>query len=230
MKRVLVMCNNPTTDGPLEWDGHEMVAYVDVTPPVRTQAEHKARLTALKTSLDREIASMETEELDDEDDDAHLVTIKSQREELETLLTIPLPVEDLSKLYSVGINSVPRDLLVDVVLVAGCPLDPRSPSDFKDGSVQADVRTAVQRHLRPGGEVYLLWDWKSYDKTYHDAFAALVDFVRTETQTIGGAYYVARGSLPEQTYSVLVRKAGGGRRRKTHRRRRGKKSRHTRKH
>lgn len=226
------MCNNPTTDGPLEWDGHEMVAYVDVTPPVRTQAEHTARLNALKTSLEKEIASTKQdleEDPDDEELEDHILEKETELDEINELMTLPLPVEDLSKIYSVGINSVPKDLVVDVVLSAGCPLDSRSPSPFQAGSVQADLLAAVKRHLRPGGHLYLGGSWDTYHKTYHDAFAPLVDFVRTEDQTITSDYYEARGSYPHQTYSVLVRKATGGRRKRKTYRRRGKKA-GTRKH
>lgn len=232
MKRVLVMCNNPTTDGPLEWDGHEMVAYVDVTPPVRNQAEHTARLNALKASLEKGIASAKQDLENEPDDDLedYILDKETELEEINGLMTIPLPVEDLSKIYYVGINAVPKDLVVDVVLSAGCPLDSRSPSPFQAGTVQADLLAAVKRHLRPGGELYLGGSWDTYHKTYHDAFAPLVDFVRTGNQTITSDYYEARGSYPHQTYSVLVRKADGGRRkRKTYRRRRGKKA-GTRKH
>lgn len=214
------MCHNPTTDGPLEWEGHEMVAYVDITPPVRTQAEHTARLTGLVASIEKEIAYTKKELEDDPEHpekqelEDHIFDKETELEYINVLMPIPLPVEDLSKIYYVGINSVPKDLVVDVVLSAGCPLDSRNPSNFKPGSVQADLLTAVKTHLRPDGELYLVGgDWNLYDKTYHDAFAPYLKYSREEVQTITSDYYEARGTFPDPSYAVLVRKPNGGRRR-----------------
>ena len=229
MKRVLVMCNNPTTDGGVKWDGHEIVAYVGVTPPVRTQAEHVARLTQLKASLLEEIAQLkqwETTAAEEDPEDAEemediLRTTKADLEETELLMTVPLPVEDLAKIYFVGINSVPKDLIVDVVLSQGCPLDSRWPASFTPGSVHADLLAAVDRHLRPGGEVYLGGDWPSYHKTIKDALSSVVEYSREENVGgVGDDYLAARDGGTTNVYSVLVRKAGGGRRRKTRRRHR----------
>lgn len=217
------MCNNPTTDGDLNWADHEIVAYVDVTAPVKTQAEHMARLNEIKEDLEEEIGSHEPLPEDDEDyedDEEHIDGRRQELEDVNGLLSVPLAVEDLAKIYYVGIGSVPSDLVVDVVLSAGCPLDPRSPTKFQKGSVQDDLRTAVARHLRPGGELYIVGGgWKDFHKTYHEGFAPLVDYVRNETAAISSDYMEARGTGGEQEYSVLVRKAAGGRRRKTLKRR-----------
>lgn len=229
------MCHNPTTDGDLNWVDHEIVAYVHNTQPVKTQAEHIARLNEIKDDLEEEITSYEDDPLpaDDEDFDDMEEHINGRRQELQitnSLLTIPLRVEDLSTMYYVGIGVVPGDDVFDVILSFGCPLSSRDPTNFRKGSVQDELRIAVTKHLSPGGELYLMGDWKSYHKTYHGAFAPLVDFVRKETALVRGDYNDAVGGGEAQTYSVLVRKGGsnagsaagaaGGRRRKTVRRRR----------
>lgn len=236
------MCNNPTTDGPLEWEGHEMVAYVDITPPVLTQAQHVKQLEELKAAIVEEIKRAEKDladpefpaDVDDEDEkeeiraetEDHLEGKKLDLEEIDELFTIPLPVEQLSKIYYVGIDSVPASLMVDVVVSAGCPLDTTYPTTFGEGTPAKDLRTAVQRHLRPGGLFYTGGNWPSFHKTLHDGFAPLVDFVKTETIDMTSEYYAARGGTG-QPYSVLQRKAAGGRR---HTRKRYPKRKSTRKH
>lgn len=223
-KTVLVMCNNPTTDGPLEWEGHEMVMYVDITPAVTTQDDHKARLQATERELINNIAkterdiSTETDEDDVAELEGVLVTSQANLEVVRELLDIPLPVEHLSTIYRQGINAVPADLKVDVVLSAACPLGSRYPATFKPGSVHADLLAAVQRHLKPGGEFYFMGSWTSAHPSIQEAFSPLVDYVREETAYMGSRYYDARAGGFEQDYSVLVRKASGGRR-KTYRRR-----------
>lgn len=235
------MCHNPTTDGDLSWVGHEIVAYVHNTQPVKTQAEHIARLNEIKEDLEEEIASYEDDPLpaDDEDFEDMEEHINGRRQELEIigdLLTTPLRVEELSTMYYVGIGAVPGDDVFDVILSFGCPLSSRDPTKFRKGSVQDELRIAVTKHLSPGGELYLMGDWESYHKTYHGAFAPLVDAVRKETALVRGDYNDAVGGGEAQTYSVLVRKgrkmgrdagdaAGGGRRKTLKRRKPAKKTR-----
>lgn len=224
------MCNNPTTDGNLEWAGHDIVGYVDVTDPVKTQAEHMKRLNDNKAKIEAELESLKTyvpaDEEDAEDMEEYVSGRRGDLEMISELLSIPLAVEDLAKIYYKGIGTVPKELKVDVVLAAGCPISPRDPADFRKGSVHDDLRTAVANHLRPGGQLYIVGGrWNDvFHKSIRDGFASLVDYVGEEEVAISSAYMEARGGIPEEPYSVLVRKATGGRRRpKTMKRRKPKK-------
>jgi hypothetical protein len=236
VKKVLVMCNNPTTDGPLTWPGHEMVAYVDVRDPVRTQEAHIAQLNeqiqeleanfTTDEQLEQLISEGTLDEEDREDAKAENESIQQQIDILKRLFNIPLPVEEIVKKYYVGINSLPRDLVVDVVLSAGCPIIPSGKANFNKPGVNADLLAAVQRHLRPGGELYLMGKWEEYHETFKVAYSPLVDFIRAETLTITGDYYSARKGVEGagDPYAIFVRKAAKGGRRKSRNTRKARKT------
>lgn len=251
-KTMLVFCANPTTDGYYELPGHKVVGYVDVTPVVNTQAEHRAQLQKLRQDVQEEIDSI-TEMLanpdempDAESDDemspeeyremleSDLSSARGQLAEVDALERVPLPVEDLSKIYYQGIDRVPADLKVDVLFAAACPLDLMYNGSSGPGSARGDLITAIQRHLRPGGQMYMnVGDRSTIDSAHKSVkdtiFSLFSPDVEVRTLPFHAPYFEARGSSPsEQPHAIFTRLATGGRRRKTVRRKHKRKS--TRKH
>lgn len=232
-KTVLVMCANPTTDGYYELPGHTFVAYVDITPAIKTQAEHRAQLqqfrAAEQRALDKYTQLLAHPEDIQEDDEmrwfkrqglgkTNMDVIRFQLdgarfnvEVSDALLRTPLPVEELSKIYYRGIDTVPADLNVDVIFSASCTKE-----------AEQHLITAIKRHLRPGGQLYLTVSGPSVidrDKELLQLFAPEPTFT---TLPFRGPYFEARGALSgSQLYAILTRSPStGGRRRKTLRRRR----------
>lgn len=72
------MCNNPTTDGQLSWEGHEFVAYVDITPPVKTQEAHKAEFDK-KEAFIRDQLKIIDDYLADEEDEDEIAELKDEK-------------------------------------------------------------------------------------------------------------------------------------------------------
>ena len=244
-KTVLVMCANPTADGYYELPDHKFVAYVDITPVINTQAEHLAQIKEFRTreqqAIDkytRLLAHPEEIQEDDEmrwlkenlkdvvgekDTDIIRFQLDGSRFNLEAfdaLKHIPLPVEELSKIYYQGIDSVPADLKVDVVFSAACAGE----------SADKDQVTAIKRHLRPGGQLYLTVDpshidgaYKSRHKELFRLFAPKIEFTKLPFHA---PYFEARGAFyKDQIYGILTRLPDtGGRRLKTFRHRSKRKS------
>ncbi len=243
-KTMLVMCTNPTTDGYYELPGHKIVAYVDVTPVVKTQAEHRARLQKLRQDAQHDIdvttrMLANPEEMQDEETSPEeyremlqddLTMAHAVLEEVDALERIPLPVEELSKIYYQGITSVPAELKVDVVFAAGCPLDMGFNGSSDPGSPRGDLITAIQRHLRPGGQMYItVGDRSTIDGAHKSVkdkiFSLFSPDVEIRTLPFRAPYFEARGSAPaEQPHAIFTRPAAGGRRRRTRRARRHKRT------
>lgn len=230
MPTVLAMCNNPTTDGQLSWAGHEFVAYVDITPPVKTQEAHKAEFDKKEAFIRKQLKIID-DYLADEEDEDEIEVLEDDKQsnlqdlkEIQTLRSIPLPVEELSKIYYVGIDSVPSDLKVDIVVNGGCPAE----AGRNMSSSGNDMLKAVKRHLKPGGKFYNNFDLAESQASFRDMFMAVfTKDVTKEKHLLGDQYYKARGAIFPTEYTVYTRNdVTGGRRRKT-RRARGRK--HTRK-
>lgn len=237
-KSVLVMCTNPTTDGYYELLGHRFVAYVDVTPVIKTQAEHRAQLQQwrekVQPAFDEYTRLIAHPDKIPEQTDPEAMWIKSELKDvvgegnlgvirykldtsrylldmIKSLERIPLPVEELSKIYYKGIDSVPAGLKVDVVFASGCVHE-----------ADRDLIKAIQRHLRPGGQLYLtVSDPSNAEKMKRsELYRLFAPEIKVTTLPVNGPYFEARRELYEdQQYVILTRPpAAGGGRRKTFRR------------
>jgi hypothetical protein len=225
MPTVLAMCQNPVTDGQLDWEGHTVVAYVDVTPPIRTKEAQRAHLDGLeKTARDQikiienyiaKIAKGEYHEEEDEDLNADKQQWNESLEKVASLRAIDVPVEELASKYYVGIDKVPSDLKVDIVLNGGCPVAAREPS----GEGRGDLLKAVQRHLNPGGKFYNNFNLSEAHSNMRNMFTPFLttDAPTTETVTFTDEYYKVRNDDDSQTYTIYTRNATTGGRRKTKR-------------
>ena len=243
-KTVLVMCANPTTDGYYELPGHTFVAYVDVTPAIKTQAEHRAQLQRFRTHEQQAVDKYtrllaHPEDIKENDEmrslkkdlkgiigETNVDVIQFQLdgsqfnlEAIDALERIPLPVEELSKLYYQGIESVPAELNVDVIFSAACPAE-----------AERDLITAIKRHLRPGGRLYLTVGDPSDIDNHNELLRLFAPKPTFTTLPFRSPYFEARGALYKgQTYAILTRSpAVSGGRRKTVRRKQKRKHSHKR--
>jgi hypothetical protein len=224
MPTVLAMCNNPVTDGQLKWEGHDVVAYVDVTPPIRTKEEQRAHLDGLEKTA-RDQMKIIDDYLAEEDDEDEIEELKGEKlgweeslERIAKLRAVDVPVEELASKYYVGIDKVPSDLKVDIVINGGCPVSSRDA--HSGGSVRGDLLKAVQRHLNPGGKFYNNFDISKAHPNLRSMFMPLLttDAPTTETVTFTDAYVNERSDGDaSQTYTIYTRNGATGGRRKTKR-------------
>jgi hypothetical protein len=219
MPTVLAMCQNPVTDGQMDWEGHTVVAYVDVTPPIRTKEEQRAYLDGLeKTARDQLKMAYASEKAEWRETLAQIARLRA----------IDVPVEELASKYYPDIDKVPSDLKVDIVINGGCPVAPRDA--HSGGSVRGDLLKAVQRHLNPGGKFYNNFDLSKAHPNMQNMFMPFLttDVPTTETVVFTDEYVNERSDGDaSQTYTIYTRNATTGGRRKTKRSHRRQKRRPT---
>lgn len=166
MNTVLVACHNPTLQGEVIWEGHAIVAYVDITPALRTQEERtrffqeqRDELVEQEQTMREELEDPDLEEDERESAEQFLEDLTNQKEEIEEDSSKPLDVERLSKLYYQGWNSLPGDLKVDTILAAYCPLGELNSRELKslEGAYN-DIFVKAVAFLKPGGQLIITND------------------------------------------------------------------------
>lgn len=183
------------TDGALDWEGHEIVAYVNVTDPLPTLEAYKKWLLSpdsadiIPRQFREQILNLEKEGHKEMQDEYYA---------------------NLAKKYYKGIRNVPKDLKVDIILVDGCPIG-------GGGSyIVNDIRTAIVNHLKPGGKFYTTFSFHSERDPYDYEFKKLFVPRREEKERViaGDTRHIIRneGMIIPQNYSIYTRKEAGGRR------------------